>query len=107
MVCSEGCGTGSAGAGSAAAGHSRLLAEGTKEEEKREEDVAVLSLRGGGGVGDDGEGTTGWASSQSSAQLLVATICYPHAGDARAGPAPIPSPWGRRGETGSRGSFGP
>lgn len=106
MVCSEGCGTGSAGAGSAAAGHSRLLAEGTKEEEKREEDVAVLSLRGGG-VGDDGEGTTGWASSQSSAQLLVATICCPHAGDARAGPAPIPSPWGRRGETGSRGSFGP
>lgn len=47
MMCSEGCGTGSARVGSAAAGHSRLLAEGTKEEEKREEDVAVLGPRGG------------------------------------------------------------
>lgn len=44
-------------AGSAAVGHSRLLAEGTKEEERRAEDVAVLGLEGEGG--DDGEGTTG------------------------------------------------
>lgn len=47
MACPEGCGRGSADAGSAAAGHSRLLAEGTKEEEKREDDVAVLGLGGG------------------------------------------------------------
>lgn len=51
MVCPEGCGRGSARAGSAAVGHSRLLARGTKEEEKREEDVA--GLEGGKGGGDE------------------------------------------------------
>lgn len=61
MVCPEGCGRGSASAGSAVAGHSRLLAEGTKEEEKREDDVAVLGLGGRREGGDDGEGTIGWA----------------------------------------------
>lgn len=44
-------------AGSAAVGHSRLLAEGAKEEGRRAEDVAVLGLEGEGG--DGGEGTTG------------------------------------------------
>lgn len=52
MVCPEGCGRGSARAGSAAMGHPRLLAGGTKEEEKGEEDVAVLGLEGGKGGGD-------------------------------------------------------
>lgn len=41
---SEGCRRGSVCAGSAAEGHSRLLAEGTKEEEKREEGVVVLGF---------------------------------------------------------------
>lgn len=53
MVCPEGCGRGSARAGSAAVGHSRLLARGTKEEEKGEEGVAVLVLEGGNGGGDE------------------------------------------------------
>ena len=48
MVCSEGCGRGSACAGSAAAGHSRLLAEGTKEEERSEE-ASLSSAFGEGG----------------------------------------------------------
>lgn len=52
MVCPKGCGRGSARAGSAAVGHSRLLAGGTKEEEKGEEDVSVLGLEGGKGGGD-------------------------------------------------------
>lgn len=49
MVCPEGCGRGSARAWSAAMGHPRLLAGGTKEEEKGEEDVAVLGLKETGG----------------------------------------------------------
>lgn len=53
MVCPAGCGRGSARAGSAAVGHSRLLARDTKEEEKAEEDVAVLGLEGGKGGGDE------------------------------------------------------
>lgn len=53
MVCPEGCGRGSARAGSAAVGHSRLLARGTKEEEKGKEGVAVLVLEGGNGGGDE------------------------------------------------------
>lgn len=53
MVCPEGCGRGSARAGSAAVGRSRLLARGTKEEEKGEEGVAVLVLEGGNGGGDE------------------------------------------------------
>lgn len=53
-------------------GHSRLLAEGTKEEEKREEDVAVLGLGGEGG--DGREGTTGLANCVPQTQLLVATV---------------------------------
>lgn len=52
MVCPEGCGRGSARAGSAAMGHPRLLAGGAKEEEKGEEDAAVLGLEGGKGGGD-------------------------------------------------------
>lgn len=44
-------------------GHSRLLAEGTKEEEKREEDVAVL------GLGGRREGTT------ESGQVAGQTAC--------------------------------
>lgn len=52
MVCPKGCGRGSARAGSAAVGHSRLLAGGTKEEEMGEEDVSVLGLEGGEGGGD-------------------------------------------------------
>lgn len=52
MVCPKGCGRGSARAGSAAVGHSRLLAGSTKEEEKGEEDVSVLGLEGGEGGGD-------------------------------------------------------
>lgn len=51
MVCPLGCGRGSARAGSAAVGHSRLLAGATKEVEKREEDVSVLGLEGGKGGG--------------------------------------------------------
>lgn len=51
MVCPAGCGRGSARAGSAAVGHSRLLARDTKEEEKAEEDVSVLE--GGKGGGDE------------------------------------------------------
>lgn len=53
MVCPEGCGRGSARAGSDAVGHSRLLARSTKEEEKGEEDVAVLGLEGGKVGGDE------------------------------------------------------
>ena len=71
MVCSEGCGRGSACAGSAAAGHSRLLAEGAKEEEKSEE--ASLSSAFGEGGREDGEGPSGWANCRSKAQLLLAT----------------------------------
>lgn len=54
------------------AGHSRLLAEGTKEEEKSEE--ASLSSAFGEGGREDGEGTSGWANCRSSVQLLLATV---------------------------------
>jgi hypothetical protein len=74
MVCPEGCGRGSARVGSAAVGHPRLLAGGTKEEEKGEEDIAVLGLEGG---------RRGWgpsrAKSSCSWQLL------PRAAGARPG----------------------
>lgn len=82
------CPRGSACAGSAAVGHSRLLAEGTKEEEKREEDVAVL------GFGAEGEETTeGQLAGQiaspkpsCSCQLLSVNGRRPSAP-----PAPAPS----------------
>ena len=76
MVCSEGCGRGSACAGSAAAGHSRLLAEGTKEEERSEEASLSSAFGEGGREGgrEDGEGTNGWANCRSSVQLLLATV---------------------------------
>lgn len=65
MVCPEGCGRGSAQAGSAAVGHPRLLAGDTKEEENGEEGVSVLGLEGK-------VGATGGASGLCQVQLLVA-----------------------------------
>lgn len=47
MVCPKGCGRGSARAGSAAVGHSRLLAGGTKEEEKGRRTSLSSALREG------------------------------------------------------------
>ena len=69
MVCSEGCGRGSACAGSAAAGHSRLLAEGAKEEEKREE--ASLSSAFGEGGREDVSG--GWRKKEPLPPASAAT----------------------------------
>ena len=57
---SEGCRRGSVCAGSAAEGHSRLLAEGTKEEEKREEGVAVFVF----GSGREGTAEKGQLAGQ-------------------------------------------
>lgn len=78
MVCPKGCGRGSARAGSAAVGHSRLLAGSTKEEEKGEEDVSVLGLEGGEGGGDEEV-----VGQMAHAKLLVAS-CPPQ--EALAGP---------------------
>lgn len=97
IVCSEGCGRGSACAGSAAAGHSRLLAEGTKEEEKREEDVAVLSLQGGK------EGTTEkrpLVGQSAGTQPAAPGNCCRHAGDVR----PVPQ-YREPGKGGVEGKF--
>lgn len=96
------CPRGSACAGSAAVGHSRLLAEGTKEEEKREEDVAVL------GFGAEGEETTeGQLAGQiaspkpsCSCQLLSVNGRRPSAP-----PPPVPSVWERPGGTGAEKQF--
>lgn len=74
MVCPTGCGRGSARAGSAAVGHSRLLAGGTKEVEKREEDVPVLGLEGGKGGGGQEVG-----GQVACARLLVANCPPPEA----------------------------
>lgn len=68
MVCPRAVGEAVPALGQLPVGHSRLLAEGTKEEEKREEDVALSSALGPGGGGEGGfdrEGTTGWANCVS------------------------------------------
>lgn len=72
-MCPKGCRRGSARAGSAAAGHSRLLAEGTKEEEKGEEDVSVLGLGGKGGGDQEVVGQV------ACAKLLMASCPPPGA----------------------------
>lgn len=101
MVCPEGCGRGSACAGSAAVGHSRLLAEGTKEEEKREEDVAVLGLGGGREETTEKGQLTGQIASPKpscSWQLLP---------ESRRRPSwrPVPSVWERPSKTGAEEKF--
>lgn len=83
MVCPEGCGRGSAYAGSAVAGHSRLLAEGTKEEE-REDDVAVLGLGGKEG-GRGRRGRDNWLGKLPFRNPAAGGECSPHAGDAGPG----------------------
>lgn len=99
MVCPEGCGRGSAYAGSAAAGHSRLLAEGTKEEEKREDDVAVLGLGGRWeGTTEKGQlaGQIAFPEPSCSWQLLPARR-------RRRSWPPVPSFWGKAERKSGRG----
>lgn len=96
---SEGRGRGSAGAGSAAVGHSRLLAEGTKEEEKREEDVGVLGLGGQRGRGP--RRRDNWLGKLRALNPAVCGNCCRHAGNARAGcrcPASGKAEWDGDGE---------